>query len=61
MSASPNIWRPDDEYGEIKYSGSPVEYALSLLHCGTTYFATAPRRGGLPTGVRIRRAGRGVS
>ena len=31
MSASPNIRRPDDEYGEIEYGGLPVEYAVFVI------------------------------
>jgi hypothetical protein len=31
MSASLNIGRPDDEYGEIEYGGLPVEYAVFLI------------------------------
>src|ERR1700730_7886974 len=30
-SASQNIRRPDDEYGEIEYGGLPVEYAVFVI------------------------------
>jgi hypothetical protein len=30
-SASLNIRRPDDEYGEIEYGGLPVEYAVFVI------------------------------
>ena len=30
-SASLNIRRPDDEYGEIEYGGLPVEYVVFVI------------------------------